>query len=69
MDLTEGQWLWLMIHMAIDNDEKLEKTCNKCQSSLEQERCIACGDKMAIMDFNPLFDEEMFEKLKRESTI
>lgn len=58
-----------MIHMSIDNDEQLEKTCNKCKSHMEHERCITCGDKMTITNLNPNFDEEMFEKLKKQSTI
>jgi rRNA maturation endonuclease Nob1 len=66
--MTEGQWLWIMAHMAVDNDEKLEKTCSKCKSEMEQEKCIHCGNKLITKtESNPQFDEELFEKLKSQA--
>jgi rRNA maturation endonuclease Nob1 len=57
-----------MIHMAIDNDEQFEKTCNKCRSDLEKKKCLSCGKEMKEGAINTSFDEEMFNKMKGYSS-
>lgn len=57
-----------MIHMSIDNDEQLEKTCGKCKHSMEESKCVVCGDKMIVEEENnPNFDDAVFEKMKKDS--
>ncbi len=57
----------MMVHMSIDNDEQLEKMCDKCKKRGEGNKCIACGDPfISESEANPQFDEELFEKLKRD---
>lgn len=59
-----------MVHMSVDNDEKLEKTCGKCKKRMEEHRCQSCGEGIfdELETLNPNFDEEMFNKLKKETT-
>lgn len=58
-----------MVHMSVDNDERMEKTCSKCKNSLENEKCISCGDRLVKKeDINPNFDESLFKKLKSQAT-
>lgn len=52
--------------MAIDNDEALEKMCQKCKHSAEQNKCTHCGSNIE-MEINPTFDDEIFEKMKRNA--
>ena len=57
-----------MVHMAVDNDERIEKSCNKCKNDMEDVKCVSCGSKMETLEENPQFDEELFEKLKKQAT-
>lgn len=55
-----------MVHMALDDEEKLEKTCSKCKSHMHDDRCIHCGTQLINEDnANPNFSNELFEKLKQ----
>lgn len=63
--MTEGQWLWILIHQSIDNDEQIEKMCKDCKDELSIEKCNTCGKKQ--QDINPNFDEEFFKRLKKSS--
>jgi rRNA maturation endonuclease Nob1 len=64
--MTEGQWIWIMVHMAVDDEEKMEKTCKKCKTHMDDNRCIHCGTQLVNEEtLNPNFNEEMFEKLKK----
>lgn len=56
--------------MSIDNDIEIEGMCNKCKSNFETKRCNTCGKQMhdnLKISHNPNFDEELFEKMKKES--
>ena len=65
--MTEGQWLWVMLNMQIDNDIQLEKMCGKCKSGLNGNKCTHCNANLEeSVNANPNFDESLFEKLKNE---
>lgn len=55
--------------MSIDNDIQLEKICHKCQKDLDKNSCSVCNTNLDEQNdnTNPQFDEELFEKLKRDS--
>ena len=65
--MTEGQWVWMMVHMSLDNDEQLEKICNSCKEKAEEHRCTSCNS-LLNKEVNPNFDEELFKKLKARAT-
>ena len=65
--MTEGQWAWMMVNMALDNEEQLEKVCKSCQDKAEEKRCISCNTMLDV-EVNPNFDEALFEKLKKQAT-
>jgi rRNA maturation endonuclease Nob1 len=58
----------MMVHMSIDNDIQLEKTCEECKSKAEEEACISCGKKTGGEYINPEFDEELFNQLKNDAS-
>lgn len=61
--MTDGQWIWMMVNMAVDNEEQLEKVCEPCQEKSKEERCINCNTLLDI-EVNPNFDDNLFKKLK-----
>lgn len=65
--MTEGQWLYMIANMSIDNDEEYEAMCDKCKARGNVKRCVGCGtEEMESFEFiNPNFDEERFKQLKR----
>ena len=68
--MTDEQWVWLYVNVALDNDEKLEHMCDKCKdSALSHNRCSVCGDtiKHDAGNINPNFDKAKFEKLSEEA--
>jgi hypothetical protein len=65
--MTEGQWIWMMVHMSIDNEEQLEKVCGTCQEKAQEHRCMSCNE-LLDKEVNPNFDEELFNKLKANAT-
>ncbi len=66
--MTDEQWLWLFVNQSIDNDEKLEHMCPKCQSDATSNMCIRCGKPLDKSKYepqfvNPNFDTERFNAL------
>jgi len=66
--MTDEQWLWLFVNQSIDNDEKFEHMCSKCQDDITSNRCIRCGKPLNNSKYkpdyvNPNFDTERFETL------
>lgn len=64
--MTDEQWLWLFVNQVIDNEEHLEKMCDKCRSEVtsENQKCIKCGEVLTKKEFiNPNFDPSRFEEL------
>lgn len=64
--MTDGQWLWLFVNQLIDNEEHLEKMCDKCKNEVtsENKKCIRCGEPITKKEFiNPNFDASRFEEL------
>lgn len=65
--MTEGQWLYMIANMAIDNEEELEAMCDKCKERAKSPRCTGCGSEFVSGNErnNPNFDEERFNQLKK----
>lgn len=67
--MTEGQWLWVMLNMQIDNDIQLEKMCGKCKDDMNKNKCTICNTNLEeSVNINPQFDEALFEQLKNGIT-
>jgi hypothetical protein len=64
--MTDGQWLYMITNMMVDDEEEFEKLCGKCKSDSKEPKCPGCG-KSKDTYINPNFDEERFEKLKKMS--
>jgi hypothetical protein len=64
--MTEGQWLYMVANISLDDDEEFEKLCGKCQSDADIKKCVGCGkeDFDNLSENNPNFDESIFEKYK-----
>lgn len=69
--MTEGQWLYMIAQTSIDDDEKIEGMCLKCKEESNKKRCTTCGKDVTheILNHNPNFDENYFNKLKEKSQI
>ena len=61
--MTDEQWIWLFINQLIDNDEQLEKMCDKCREEVTSNRCNRCGTSLNSTFVNPNFDKSKFESL------
>lgn len=62
--MTDGQWLYLIANITVDDEEEFEKLCSKCKNDSKQSKCSGCGKNKVDHDNNPNFDEEKFNKLK-----
>lgn len=68
-DMTEGQWIWMLVHMEIDNEERIKGMCHKCKLELEKDKCNTCGANIEQeYESNPAFDDKKFEELKNKNT-
>lgn len=67
--MTDGQWLWLFVNQAIDNDEFLDKMCPECRNEVtSKKKCVKCGKVLADEDkfINPNFDASRFDRLSND---
>lgn len=68
MELTDGQWLYLLANQEIDNEEHINGLCNSCKTEMEVDRCVQCGKILEESSSNnPGFDENKFKKLSEKS--
>lgn len=63
MDLTDGQSLYCVLQMILDDEERLKQLCPDCKAELLREKCPVCG--AVQYGVNPNFDENRFEELKK----
>jgi predicted amidophosphoribosyltransferase len=66
--MTDEQWLWIYANMAVDDEDLLNRMCQKCRDDMASNRCSRCGKSLDDHAFvNPNFDSSRFEKLSQES--
>jgi hypothetical protein len=63
--MTDGQWLYLIANLNLDDEEEFNKLCTTCKSKSKEVKCNGCG-KAKDQEVNPHFDNEYFEKLKKQ---
>ena len=61
-DMTDGDFLYCVAQMMLDEQEALDRLCPSCRAEAEKERCPVCGAES--FEENAGFDEKRFEELK-----
>lgn len=61
--MTDGDYLYCVMQMMLDEEERLEELCPSCRERLQTPRCGCCG--AALEEQNTAFDEKRYEELKR----
>ena len=66
--MTDGDYLYCILHLLIDQEEELDRLCPVCRGRAEEERCPGCGVALATWQGgdNGSFDEERFRRLSRQ---
>ena len=63
-EMTDGDYLYCVLHMTLDEEEKLEQLCLDCRAQAEKSTCLCCGAPLA--EVNASFDENRFEELRKQ---
>lgn len=61
-DMTDGDFLYCVAQMTLDEQEKLGRLCPSCRAEAQKRRCPVCGAEQ--FEENAGFDENRFEELK-----
>ena len=61
--MTHGDYLYCVMQMMLDEEERLDELCPSCRERLQTPRCGCCGTPLE--DENMAFDEKRYEELKR----
>lgn len=64
--MTDGEYLWCLLHMILDEEEELERLCPSCRVEALEERCPVCGIPKGEEEGmkNAAFDEDRYLRLK-----
>ena len=60
--MTDGDYLYCVLQMMLDEEEQLQSMCPACRELAQQARCVCCGE--ILDEENPNFDEARFEELR-----
>ncbi len=63
---TDGDFLYCILQLVLDGEEKLEQLCPSCREDLLKGGCPICG--ATVFEENPNFDRERFEELKKHGS-
>lgn len=61
-EMTDGDYLYCVLQMELDEQEVLDRLCPECREESERERCILCGQPLEQV--NPAFETERYEEMK-----
>ena len=53
-----------VLHMTLDEEERLEQLCPECRAQAGKSTCLCCGAPLA--EVNSSFDEDRFEELRKQ---
>lgn len=62
-EMTQGEYLYCVMQLTLDEEERLAQLCPSCREEAQAQRCVVCGAPLG--EENPNFDEARFEELKR----
>ena len=62
--MTDRDYLWCALNLALDGEEELDRLCPECRERAEREPCPVCGRERESFGWNGGFDAARFERLK-----
>lgn len=65
--MTDRDYLWCALNLALDREEELEQLCPDCRRRAEAEACPVCGAETGRWEHSRGFDLARFEQLKGEN--
>ncbi len=65
--MTDRDYLWCALNLALDREEELDRLCPRCHEQAEADSCPVCGEDRGNWGENAGFDPERFRTLKGES--
>ncbi|MDO4813240.1 MAG: molybdopterin oxidoreductase [Eubacteriales bacterium] len=70
-EMTDGDYLYCLIHEMLDREEALESLCPNCRERAEQLHCTLCGTPLrdTSAGANAGFDMERFMRMKEGGTL
>ena len=65
-EMTDGDYLYCLLHEMLDREEALERLCPACRERAEEARCTCCGALLAdtVGGGNASFDMARFLRMK-----
>ena len=63
-DMTEGDYLYCVLQLMLDEQEQLDMLCPACRQKAQEQRCPACGQQLP--EENASFDETRYEELRKQ---
>ena len=65
--MRDRDYVWCLSHLALDQEEELERLCPACRARAEEARCPVCGAPSSQGEGagNPAFDQERYERLRK----
>lgn len=70
-EMTDGDYLYCLLHEMLDREEALESLCPSCRQRAEQMHCTVCGAPLqeAAAGMNAGFDMARFARMKEGKTL
>ena len=70
-EMTDGDYLYSLLHEMLDREEALESLCPSCRQRAEQMHCTVCGAPLqeATAGTNAGFDMARFARMKEGKTL
>lgn len=62
--MTDRDYLWCALNLALDQEEELGRLCPACRARAEEEPCPVCGVPRGDWAVNTGFDWARYEALK-----
>ena len=64
--MTDGDYLYCLMHEMLDREEELERLCPACRRRAEEARCNACGELLSDTagEDNAGFDMARYLRMK-----
>ena len=66
--LRERDYLYCVLNLILDEEEKLDSLCPACRAKALEKRCACCGAPLTSSSIgeNPAFDQARFDRLSKE---
>ena len=61
--MTDRDYLWCALNLALDQEEELARLCPVCRARAEQEPCPGCGAPKGSWAVNAGFDWTRYREL------